>query len=96
MSKLTMKPDRSGIRQPHKQSGNKPQNEASFSVLWVSSVFLGLNIVLTVLWGPISMIAAVPAWRLSKLTLECAIEGSFRFVSDVGGDFRNTSRSPFE
>jgi len=42
------------------------------------------------------MIAAVPAWRLSKLTLECAIEGSFRFVSDVGGDFRNASRCHFE
>src|SRR5207249_3247180 len=42
------------------------------------------------------MIAAVPAWRLSKLTLECAIEGRFRFVSDVGGDFRNASRCHFE
>jgi hypothetical protein len=42
------------------------------------------------------MIVAVPAWRLPKLTLECAIEGSFRFVPDVGGNFGNASRSLFE
>jgi hypothetical protein len=37
------------------------------------------------------MIAAVSAWWLSKLTLECPIEGRLRFVSDIGGDFRDTS-----
>jgi len=42
------------------------------------------------------MLAAVSAWGLSKLTLECAIEGSFGFVSDISGDFRNASRCPFE
>ena len=42
------------------------------------------------------MIAAVSAWRLPKLTLECAIEGRLRFVSDVGGDFRDASRCLFE
>jgi len=42
------------------------------------------------------MIAAVLAWRLPKFTLECAIEGCFRFVSDVGGYFRDASRCPFE
>ena len=58
-----------------------------------NSTFFGLHMVLGV---QTPMIAAVPAWRLSKLTLECAIEGSFRFVSDVGGDFRNASRCHFE
>jgi len=42
------------------------------------------------------MIAAVSAWRLPKLTFKCAIESRFRFVSDVGGDFSDTSRCPFE
>ena len=42
------------------------------------------------------MLAAVSARRLPKLTLECAIKGRFRFVSDVGGDFRDASRCPFE
>ena len=37
------------------------------------------------------MIAAVSAWRLTELTLECAIEGGFRFISDVAGNFRNAS-----
>jgi len=36
------------------------------------------------------------ARRLPELTLECAIESRFRLVSDVGGDFRDASRCPFE
>ena len=42
------------------------------------------------------MLAAVSAWRLPELPLECAIEGSFRFVSDLGGDFCDAPRSPLE
>ena len=42
------------------------------------------------------MTGAVLAGRLPKLTLECAIEGRFRLVSDVGGYFRDASRCPFE
>jgi len=42
------------------------------------------------------VIDAVSAWGLPKRALECTIEGRFRFVSDVGGDFRDASRSPFE
>jgi hypothetical protein len=42
------------------------------------------------------MIGAVLAGRLPKLTLECAIEGCFRLVSDVGGYFRDASRCTFE
>ena len=38
------------------------------------------------------MIAAVAARRLPKLTLECPIESSFGFVSDIGGDFRHAPR----
>ena len=43
-----------------------------------------------------SMIAAVSARRLPKLPLECAIEGSLRFVSDLGGNFRHTPRGSFQ
>ena len=71
-----------------------PMNLDSFSVS--SALFFGLTIVLAVLSGRTPVIAAVSAWRLPKLALECAIEGSFRFVSDVSGDFRNASRCPFE
>jgi hypothetical protein len=42
------------------------------------------------------MIAAVSARRLPKLTLECAIERGFRFISDLGSDFRNAARRFFE
>jgi hypothetical protein len=38
----------------------------------------------------------VSAGRLSKLALKCAIEGSLRFVSDVGGDLRDAPRCTFE
>jgi len=41
-------------------------------------------------------IATVSAGRLAKLALECPIEGRFRFVSDVGGDFRDAARGLFE
>src|SRR5215469_493419 len=37
------------------------------------------------------MIAAVLAWRPAKLTLECAIEGCLRLISDFAGDFGNAS-----
>src|SRR5438105_1058242 len=53
-------------------------------------VFAGL------LGGRTLMIAAVSARRVSKLTLECAIEGSLRFISDVGGDFCDAPRCLFE
>ena len=56
----------------------------------------GFKVFANLLAGRALMIAPVSAWRLPKLTFECAIEGSFRFVSDVGGDFRNASRCPFE
>jgi hypothetical protein len=36
-------------------------------------------------------ITTVPAWGLAKLALERAIERRFRFVSNVGGDFRYAS-----
>jgi SAM-dependent methyltransferase len=42
------------------------------------------------------VIDAVSARGLPKRALECAIEGRFRFISDLGGDFRDASRSPFE
>ena len=42
------------------------------------------------------MIAAVSARRLTEFPLECAIEGSLRFVSDLGGDLRHAPRGPLE
>jgi hypothetical protein len=42
------------------------------------------------------VVVSVSAGRLPELTLECAIESCFRFVSDVGGDVRDASRRPFE
>src|SRR5882672_3003125 len=42
------------------------------------------------------MIAAISAWRLPILTFECAIEGSFRFVSNIGSDVCDAARCPFE
>jgi hypothetical protein len=46
--------------------------------------------------GRIPMIAPISPGRLTKLALECAIEGRFGFVSYVGGDVRGTSRCLFE
>jgi hypothetical protein len=37
------------------------------------------------------MIATVSAWGSPELAFECAIESRFRFVSDLGGDFRDAS-----
>ena len=42
------------------------------------------------------MIAPVSSWRLTELTLECSIERRFGFVSDIGGDVRDTTRGLFE
>src|SRR5438132_4792528 len=42
------------------------------------------------------MLGPVSARRLPKFTLEGTIESCFGFVSDVGGDFRDTPRGPFE
>jgi hypothetical protein len=42
------------------------------------------------------MVAAVSAWRSPKLTFECAIEGSFRLVSDIGGNVRDPARCLLE
>ena len=50
------------------------------------------NVIACPLDGRTLMIAAVSAWRLPKLPLECAIEGSLRFVSDLGGDLRHAAR----
>ena len=38
------------------------------------------------------MLEAVAAGRLPKLTFECAVEGRFRFVAHLAGDFRYTPR----
>ena len=42
------------------------------------------------------MVAAVSPRGLSELPLECAIEGRFGFVADVGGDFRDAARCVFK
>lgn len=41
-------------------------------------------------------LAAMLAGRLPEFTLECAIEGRFRFVSHFSGDFRDAFRRTFE
>lgn len=60
------------------------------------SVSFWRKVVVCLLGGRTLMIAAVSARRLSKLTLECAIEGRLRFVPDVGCDFRDAPRCLFE
>jgi hypothetical protein len=52
---------------------------------------VGSWLTLLLLAGRALMIAAVSARRLPKLTLEGAIEGSLRFVSDVCRDFRDAA-----
>ena len=42
------------------------------------------------------MIAPISPRRLTKLSLECAIEGRFRLVSYIGGDVRDAPRCLFE
>ena len=46
--------------------------------------------------GQILMIAPVSPRRLTKLSLECAIEGRFGLVSYIGGDVRDAPRCLFE
>ena len=55
------------------------------------NVALGSSVFANPLDSQSPMIAAVPAWRLPKLTFECAIKRCFRFISYVGGDFRDAS-----
>ena len=45
---------------------------------------------------PLFMIAAVLTRRPSELALESPVESCFRFIPDVAGDFRDTSRCLFQ
>src|SRR5215471_18792805 len=42
------------------------------------------------------MIAAVSTWGPSELTFERPVESRLRLISNVAGDFRDTSRCPFK